>query len=246
MLLAVGGVPYDADELKQASLTRGYDANELSNLPASKDEVLAAEKAIHDPTDTLLLGSKATESAFKHADLAQYRIIHLAVHGFASNLDPNRSALVLLSDPATGEDGFLQASEIVQLRLNADLVILSACDTGVGLIEGEEGIAALSRAFLLAGAKAVVSTLWSINDAYSLVVMTHFYDHLAAHEPAAEALTQAKRDTFREFGPAAAPYYWAGFIFQGAVNRATASHDDEQRHHHIAQSAGTRQNPSVH
>ena len=246
MLLAVGGVPYDKSELKQASLTRGYDPNELSNLPASKDEVLAAEKAIQDPTDTLLLGSKATESAFKRADLAQYRIIHLAVHGFASNVDPNRSALVLLSDPATGEDGFLQASEIVQLRLNADLVILSACDTGVGLIEGEEGIAALSRAFLLAGAKAVVSTLWSINDAYSLVVMTHFYRHVAAHEPAAEALTHAKRDTLREFGPAAAPYYWAGFIFQGAVDRAISTHEDEQNHHHVAQSAGTRQDPGVH
>jgi CHAT domain-containing protein len=85
MLLAVGGVPYDTSELKQASLTHGYDANELSNLPACKDEVLAAEKAIHDPTDTLLLGSKVTESAFKRADLAQYRIIHLAVHGFASH-----------------------------------------------------------------------------------------------------------------------------------------------------------------
>ena len=229
-LLAVGGVPYDKSELKQASLTRGYDANDLSNLPASKDEVLAAEAAIHDPTDTLLLGSNATESAFKHADLAQYRVIHLAVHGFASNADPNRSALVLLSDPAAGEDGFLQASEIVQLHLNADLVVLSACDTAIGPVEGEEGIAALSRAFLLAGAKAVVSTLWSINDDYSLVVMTHFYRHLAAREPTAEALTKAKRDTLQEFGPAAAPYYWAGFIFEGADDRATSSHDEEQQH----------------
>ena len=225
--LGVGGIPYDPTELKQASLTRGYDANELSNLPASKDEVLAAEAAIHDPTDTLLLGSKATESAFKRAGLAQYRIIHLAVHGFASNEDPNNSALVLLSDPAAGEDGFLHASEIVQLRLNADLVVLSACDTAIGLLEGEEGVAALSRAFLLAGAKAVVSTLWSINDEYSLVVMTHFYEHLAAHEPTAEALTHAKRDTVQEFGPTVAPYYWAGFIFDGADDRATSSHDDE-------------------
>jgi len=239
MLLAVGGVPYDTSELKQASLTRGYDPNELSNLPASKDEVLAAEKAIHDPTDTLLLGSKATESAFKRADLAQYRIIHLAVHGFASSVDPNRSALVLLSDPATGEDGFLQASEIVQLRLNADLVILSACDTGVGLIEGEEGIATLSRAFLLAGAKAVVSTLWSINDNYSLIVMSNLYKHLAANEPAAEALTHAKRDTLREFGPSAAPYYWAGYIFQGAVDRAISTREDE-KNHDVAQPAGTQ------
>jgi CHAT domain-containing protein len=217
VLLGVGGVPYNTSELKQVSLTRGYNANGLADLPGSRDEVLAAEAAIHDPTDTLLLGSEATESNLKRAGLAQYRIIHLAVHGFASNEDPNHSALVLLSDPGAGEDGFLQAAEIVQLRLNADLVILSACDTGIGPVEGEEGIAALSRAFLLAGAKAVVSTLWSINDAYSLAVMTHFYKHLAAHEPAAEALTHAKRDMLREFGPTAAPLYWAGFIFDGAV-----------------------------
>jgi CHAT domain-containing protein len=240
MLLGVGGVPYDTTALKEVSLTRGYDPDKLANLPASQDEVLAAEAALHDPTDTLLLGSKATESAVKRADLAQYRIIHFAVHAFASNQDPNRSALVLLSDPAAGEDGFLQASEIVQLRLNADLVILSACDTGVGLIEGEEGIAALSRAFLLAGAKAVVSTLWSVNDNYSLVVMSNFYKHLAAHEPAAKALTHAKRDTLREFGPSDSPYHWAGFIFQGAADRAIATHEDEQNYHHVAQSAGTR------
>ena len=233
-LFAVGGVPYNPSELKQASLTRGYDANALSDLPGSKDEVLAAEAAIHSPTDTLLLGSKATESALKRADLAQYRIIHLAVHGFASNADPNRSALVLLSDPAAGEDGFLQASEIVQLHLNADLVILSACDTAIGPVEGEEGIAALSRAFLLAGAKAVVSTLWSIDDTYSLELMTHFYRHLAAHKPAADALTGAKRDTLQEFGPAAAPYYWAGFIFEGAADRAISSHDEEQQHRNLA------------
>ena len=90
--------------------------------------------------------------------------------------------LVLLSDPPAGEDGFLQASEIVQLRLNSDLVILSACDTAVGPLEGEEGIAALSRAFLLAGARSVVSTLWSIDDTFSLFLMKQFYKHLAAHE----------------------------------------------------------------
>jgi len=245
-LLGVGGVPYNTSELRHASLTRGYDENELSNLPGSKDEVLTAEAAIHNPTDTLLLGPKATESALKRADLAQYRIIHLAVHGFASTQDPNHSSLVFLSDPAAGEDGFLQASEIVQLHLNADLVILSACDTGIGPVEGEEGIAALSRAFLLAGAKAVISTLWSINDAYSLVVMTHFYKHLAGHEPAAEALTHAKRDTLREFGPTAAPHYWAGFIFEGAADRARSSHGEEQQPHHVAQSTGPRRDPSFH
>ena len=104
-------------ELKQASITRGYDPGSLSDLPASKDEVIAAEAAVHGPGDLLLIGPRATESAFKRLPLRQYDIIHLAVHGYASTTERNRSALVLLSDPAAGEDGFLQASEIVQLRL---------------------------------------------------------------------------------------------------------------------------------
>ncbi len=137
----------------------------------------------------------------------------------------NRSALVLLSDPAAGEDGFLQASEIVQLPLKSDLVILSACDTAIGPLEGEEGIAALSRAFLLAGARSVVSTLWSIDDTFSLFLMKQFYKHLASHEPPATALTSAKRDMLRKYGAAAVPYYWAGYTLEGAANLAGANHD---------------------
>ena len=228
-LLAVGGVPYSPQVLMQASLTRGYDPNELSDLPGSKDEVITADAALQGLNNTVLLGSSATESAFKRADLATYRIIHLAVHGFANTTDPDDSALVLLRDPGGAEDGILRVSEIVQLRLNADLVILSACDTAIGPVQGEEGIATLSRAFLLAGANAVISTLWSIEDDYSLVVMRHFYRHLAAHEPAAKALTEAKRDTLREFGLAAAPYHWAGFIFEGGGDRATISFGAERQ-----------------
>lgn len=232
-LLAVGGIPYSPAELKQVSLTRGYEGGDLSDLPASRDEVLAADAAVHDPSNTLLLGSNGTESAFKRADLADYRILHMAVHGFASKTDPNRSALVLLSDPSAGEDGFLQASEIVQLRLHADLVILSACDTAVGPNEGEEGIATLSRAFLLAGSRAVVSTLWAVDDTFSLSLLRQFYHHLAAREPAAYALTAAKRDMLQKFGREAVPYYWAGFIFEGAANRTTSSHESKNANHAI-------------
>jgi len=232
-LLAVGGIPYSPAELKQVSLTRGYEGGDLSDLPASRDEVLAADAAVHDPSNTLLLGSNGTESAFKRAGLPSYLIVHLAVHGFASKTDPNGSALVFLSDPSAGEDGFLQASEIVQLRLNAELVILSACDTAVGPVEGEEGIATLSRAFLLAGARAVVSTLWAIDDTFSLFLMKQFYRHLAAHEPAAHALTAAKRDMLRKFGREAVPYYWASFTFEGADDRTTSPHESKNANHAI-------------
>jgi len=224
-LMAVGGVPYSPAQLKQASITRGYDSGTLGDLPASKDEVIAADAALRGPGNLLLIGPHATESAFKRAAASQYGTIHLAVHGYASTSERNRSALVLLSDPAAGEDGFLQASEIVQLRLNSNLVILSACDTAVGPIEGEEGIAALSSAFLLAGARSVVSTLWSIDDTFSLFLMKQFYKHLAAGETVAVALTAAKRDMLRTYGSAAVPYYWAGFTLEGAANLPVAHHD---------------------
>jgi CHAT domain-containing protein len=224
-LLAVGGVPYNPAELKEASVTRGYDPGSLGELPASKDEVLAAETAVHGSGDVVLIGSRATESAFKSAAKRQFDIIHLAVHGYASTTERNRSALVLLSDPSAGEDGFLQASEVVQLHLNSDLVVLSACDTAVGPVEGEEGISALSRAFLMAGARTVVSTLWSIDDTFSLYLMKQFYKHIGAHEQPAIALVAAKRDMLRKYGPAAVPYYWAAYTVEGAASLGASNHE---------------------
>jgi CHAT domain-containing protein len=224
-LLAVGGVPYSPAQLKEASVTRGYDPGSLTELPASKDEVLAAEAAIRGPGDIVLIGSSATEAGFKRAAKGQFAIIHLAVHGYASTTERDRSALVLLSDPSAGEDGFLQASEIVQLHLNTDLVVLSACDTAVGPVEGEEGISALSRAFLLAGARTVVSTLWSIDDTFSLFLMKQFYKHIGAHEPPSVALAAAKRDMLRKYGAAAVPYYWAAYTVEGAATLGSSNHE---------------------
>ena len=217
-LLAVGGVPYGPDQQKQVRLTRGYDATNLSDLPASKDEVLAAERALRGPTNKLLLGSAATESAFKRSALGSYGLIHLAVHGLANTTDPDLSALFLLSDSAALEDGILHASEIVRLKVKAAAVILSACETAVGRVEGEEGIATLSRAFLLAGAKAVVSTLWSVDDTSSLFLMRKFYEHVASRQSPADALATAKRDMLKQYGAQAVPYYWAGFTFEGKVD----------------------------
>jgi hypothetical protein len=155
------------------------------------------------------MGASATEAAFKAASLNEYRVIHLAVHAFADSTFPDRAALVLLSDPAAGEDGFLQASEIAQMRFPSDLVVLSACDTAVGPLQGQDGVANLSRAFLEAGARSVISTLWEIDDNSSLFLMKRFYAHLSANQSAATALTSAKRDMLRTLGSKALPYQWA-------------------------------------
>jgi CHAT domain-containing protein len=124
-----------------------------------------------------------------------------------------------MSDPASGEDGYLEASEIVRLKLNADLAVLSACDTGVGAIAGEEGVANLARSFLLAGARAVVSTLWSVEDNATSLLMERFYGRLATGQPPDEALANAKRSIIKDFKSKAFPYYWAAFTVSGASDR---------------------------
>src|SRR5260370_34236025 len=117
---------------------RGYTNDALASLPASKDEVLAADAAVHTGTNTLLIGPIATKSAFEHSDLDQYATIHLAVHGVANEKHPDRAALIRLSDSSSGEDGMLAATEIVHLPTNPDFAVLSACDTAVRTLPGEE------------------------------------------------------------------------------------------------------------
>lgn len=108
------------------------------------------------------------------------------------------------------------------MHLNVNLAVLSACDTATGPIEGEEGISTLANSFLLAGAKSVVSTLWSADDSSSLFVMQQFYSRVAAGENTARALTDAKREMLKTFGRSAAlPYYWAGFKYEGPVTSPT-------------------------
>jgi CHAT domain-containing protein len=214
-VLAVGGVPYDRSNLRPSAVTRGYNGSALSNLPSSREEALAAAATFPSGSRILLLGDDATESAFKKA--SNRRVIHLAVHAIANETRPERSALVLLSDPAHDEDGFLQASEIVQLPLNADLVVLSACDTAVGPLEGQEGVSTLSQAFLLAGSRTVVSTLWSVEDETTLYLMKDFYSELNRKKRVPDALAAAKRTMLKTYGAKAVPYYWAGFTVEGVV-----------------------------
>ena len=112
-LLAVGGVPYGRSNLKESAVTRGYGDAGLSDLPSSADEARAAVSALPNKLNALLIGSRATEATFKES--TNHSMFHLAVHAVVNEARPDRAALVLLSDPVSGEDGFLQTSEVVQL-----------------------------------------------------------------------------------------------------------------------------------
>jgi CHAT domain-containing protein len=224
-LLAVGAVDYKFMRLVPqkvrpnsvaAAIVRGMaelSGSQLEDLPASRDEVLSiGEIAGHDAE--LLLGQRATESAFKALTLSDFRVIHLAVHAAADPQYPDRSALVLGTDTKTVDDGLLQVREIMHLPLKADLVTLSACETGVGTPAGEAGVVSLEQAFLIAGARSVVASLWNVEDHSTTALMKAFYGHLAQHEDKAEALAHAKRDILERYGEIA-PYYWAGFVMVG-------------------------------
>ena len=127
-----------------------------------------------------------------------------------------RSAVVLSLDEEGGEDGFLQMREIFNLNLDADLVVLSGCETGRGKLLKGEGLVGLSRAFLAAGARSLVVSLWRVNDRSTSLLMEAFYLNLKEGLGKAEALHQAKLALMKvEEGRYAHPYYWAPFILIG-------------------------------
>ena len=141
------------------------DPSKLRPLPSADDEVRSVGTTLGADPSAVLIDTAATEDALKRHPLADYRVIHLAAHGLPSTRFPARAAVLLRA--GGNDDGVLQAREILLLRLNADLVTLSACETGSGSIHGQDGPASLVRPFLASGARAVVANLWAADDAFA-------------------------------------------------------------------------------
>jgi CHAT domain-containing protein len=189
------------------------DASQLPPLPSANDEARSVAAALGPSTSTILLGELATELELKRQPLHEYRVLHFAVHGIVSTKFPERSALVLR--PSGSDDGLFQAREILAVRLTADLVTLSACETGTGTVHGQEGVASLVRPFLAAGARAVVANLWTADDRFSLTLMREFYRQLGTGVDIGEALRQAKLRMVQQFGPNGVPSLWSGVLVYG-------------------------------
>jgi CHAT domain-containing protein len=165
-----------------------------------------------------LVGAEAGEGAVKGADLGAYRYVHFATHGYFDEVVPGRSGLVL--GQGRDEDGFLQAREIIGMKLNADVVTLSACQSGLGKLLDGEGVVGLSRAFLYAGAQGMVVSLWNVNDAATAELMKTFYAGMRAGLGGAEALRRAKVSMAQGGNRAwRHPYFWAPFVFVGDAGK---------------------------
>jgi CHAT domain-containing protein/tetratricopeptide (TPR) repeat protein len=187
----------------------------LAALPGSRieAEAIATRAATHMPV-RLRTGPEASREFILGGGLADFRIVHLATHGLVDLQFPMLSSLLLASENAAGP-AFLRPSEIAGLRLNADLVVLSGCETGHGRIVPGSGALSLARPFLGAGAAEVLASLWKIDDARTARFMDRFYQHLLDESLSpAEALVRTQRWTRRQTDTVH-PYYWAGFVLLG-------------------------------
>jgi CHAT domain-containing protein len=200
---------------RQVDLTH---INLLEPVPHSGDEVRAIA-ALFGRSARILEGPRATRTELRTAGMEQSRILHFATHGLIDENRPERSGLVLTADPPR-DDGLLQMRDIYSLRLNADLVTLSACETALGRHVTGEGIIGLTRAFFYAGAHTVVASLWDVDDAAASRLMQRFYENLHSGQPIDFALQRAKLDFIRAGGPTASPFYWASFVATGNARAA--------------------------
>jgi CHAT domain-containing protein len=191
---------------------------ELVALPFSRVELEGIAALYPAAARRLVVGAGATEDTVKRAALGGYRYLHFAAHAYVNDTRPGRSGIVLVMNPRAKEDGVLQASEVMTLDLNADLVTLSACSTGLGKMLRGEGILGLVQAFFYAGARSVTASLWNVNDAATATLMRGFYSGLRGNMPRDAALRRAKLRLARSADPHLNdPYYWAPFVLVGSV-----------------------------
>jgi CHAT domain-containing protein/Tfp pilus assembly protein PilF len=158
------------------------------------------------------IGRMATEAMFK-SEAPNYNILHLSAHTIIDNENPMYSKLAFTPEIDKKEDGLLNTYELFNMNLNAELAILSACNTGSGKLQAGEGILSIARGFFYAGVPSVVMTLWSVEDNSSALLMELFYKHLTEGLAKDEALRQAKLDYLKQSDQLTSyPYYWAGYV----------------------------------
>ncbi len=183
----------------------------LATLTYTREE---AESVAKNTDGNVYYDEAATETRFKQ-EAPQYRIIHLATHALIN--DENVLDLKLAFAPQKeGDDGFLYVYELFGMRLNAQLAVLSACNTGYGKLQRGEGVMSLARGFSQAGVPSVVMSLWTAQDKSTGALMNYFYHELAEEKSKDEALRQAKLAYLSNASPLTThPYFWAAFVLTG-------------------------------
>lgn len=203
--------------------SRNWTRAGTGHLPDSRNEVNGIKNLFQTSWYDRLFGSgvrvfledEASEKRVKSEKLRDYKYVHFSTHGLADEAAPDLSWLLFLDDSNSNEDGVLHLGEIYNLELDADLVVLSACETATGKLARGEGLLGLSRGFTYAGARNLLVSHWQVNDASTKNLMIGFYQNMLAGMPKAEALQKAKLDMIKSNATYAKPYHWAPFVLIG-------------------------------
>lgn len=187
----------------------------LFPLKYSKDEIEQIESVFSNAS--VLLSENATEEQFVE-NSNDKSLIHLSTHSFVHN---NQPFIIFSKDDKAQSDGFLETGEIVKLKLNSELVVLSSCKSGLGTVDPTEGIIGMQKSFFEAGSKSVIVSLWDVNDKYTSIFMKSFYKFLSEGNDKAEALRKTK--LFFKENYSANPYYWAAFVLSGDNSKLSFS-----------------------
>ncbi len=194
------------------------DGQYVAALPATADEVQAITSVFQQKGQSVsaFMFQEANENQLKRGAANRSQYIHIATHGFINEAQPDMSGLLLFPNFDGQEDHILYSGEVYGLQLQAELVVLSACETGLGKVAKGEGLLGLSRAFLYAGAQNLVVSLWKVQDRATAELMVKFYQwHLdSEHRQFAQPLRQAKLDMIRS-ETFSHPYYWSAFVLIG-------------------------------
>jgi len=210
-------------EDRPASLSRALrdigGSQYIARLPASRDEANAIASVLRseDPQAVqVALDFDASRAHVLTDGLTRFRLLHFATHGVVDTRHPEMSGLILSLVDKKGrrQDGYLRLGDIYKLKLSADLVVLSSCDSALGKDLDSEGIIGLPRGFLYAGAKSVIASLWKVNDAATATLMSRLYARIRKGEGPGSALRGAQLEMIRD-EQWSNPYYWAAFVLQG-------------------------------
>jgi CHAT domain-containing protein/Tfp pilus assembly protein PilF len=208
----------ETDDLVRSATESGMPS--LTRLPFTRREAEAILTLAREGKNLKALDFDASRATATSAELAEYRIVHFATHGLINSRRPQLSGVVfsLVDEQGRQQDGFLRAHDIYNLRLGADLVVLSACQTALGEQMKGEGLVGLTQGFMYAGAPRVVASLWNVKDEATAELMKRFYGKMLKEGlPPAAALRAAQVSLWKD-KRWEAPYYWAGFILQGEWN----------------------------
>jgi CHAT domain-containing protein len=210
-----GGGTSEREELTRSANESGVSAFErlrYTRQEADAIMALATPGAGLEAVD--FEASKATATG---RTLSQYRMIHFATHGLINSRHPELSGIVLslVDEHGRPQDGFLRLHDVYNLKLGADLVVLSACRTALGKDVRGEGLVGLTRGFMYAGAPRIVASLWDVKDEATAELMKRFYEAMLRQRIAPAAALRAAQLSMTNEKRWEAPYYWAGFVLQG-------------------------------